>query len=246
VCLLASDRILPAKTPATQALLNQKRQRIDEELRPCRGDYSWKDEPRAKDVLRTYVCDIYDCLKEAYSYKVSIWEWEKEIAAEAVSITLGCWNKYKLGTHHLLLVEPLRNTITQHVGHELRSGPIQHALIKPATLETYAAAGLDIDSKSPLLQAAMSHGAQQVFVPTPSQIVAPQPAKISRSITSPSAARKLEQFISTSGLTLTQFAGKAEADQRTIRRFRRTGTVDKTVLARIAGVMNTSVEKLLK
>jgi len=156
VFLLASERILPAKTTATQTLLNQKRQRIDEALRPCRGDYSWKDEPRAKDVLRTYVCDIYDCLKEAYSYKVNIWEWEKEIAEEAISVTLGCWKHYKLGTHHLLLVEPLRNTITQHVGHELRSGPVQKAFVAPMKPEDYGAFGVDIASASPLLKMAIA------------------------------------------------------------------------------------------
>jgi len=121
---------------------------------------------------------------------------------------------------------------------------VQEQLDKQAN--AYATSGVDIGSASPLLKMAMAQGAQQLFAPVPSQIVVPRPARISRSITSPSAARKLEKFISASGLNLAQFAGKAQADERTIRRFRKTGTVDKTVLARIAGVMNTSVEKLLE
>ncbi len=128
-------RELPPKSTTTLALLNKKRQRIDEELRPCRGTYSWNDERRALDVLRTYVCDIYDCLKETYSLKVSSWEWEQEIAEEAINVTLGCWKSYNLGAHYSQLIEPLRRAVVLHIGHSLRSGSLQ----QPSTTSQAAA-----------------------------------------------------------------------------------------------------------
>lgn len=140
-------------------------------LSPFMGKYGCNDEHRAKDILRTHVCEFFDHLKNAYSNKIFVWEYEREIAEEAVQITCSCWRTFNVALPDTRWIDMLRKAIVQHLGRPLR-GPLQKVSIPAA----YAAAGIDIDSASPLLKLAMAQGAQQqVFAPVPSQMVAPLP-----------------------------------------------------------------------
>lgn len=53
----------------------------------------------------------------------------------------------------------------------------------------------------------------------------PEKKRFSGTITSPSAARKLEAFIESKGIGFTEFATRANTTDRTIREFRKTGKV---------------------
>lgn len=62
----------------------------------------------------------------------------------------------------------------------------------------------------------------------------------------PSAARKLELFLSSNGIGLTDFASTAQTTDRTLRNFRRTGKIRRDIFGNIAKAMGTTKEELLK
>jgi hypothetical protein len=161
--------------------------------------------PRAKDLLRSHTCSIYDALKDAYGYSVNIWEWEKEIAEEAIDIAYACWTNYRDLTRGDFSRDALRADIATHVGHALRSGPVQKALLQnlpgvsgkshgltpppsPYSLAdvltsqqaaAYARSGIDLSSTSPLLiAAAMQANIGQESVPPPSPLSPPEPSLV--------------------------------------------------------------------
>jgi len=76
----------------------------------------------------------------------------------------------------------------------------------------------------------------------------PKPAPITRmsaSITSPSAARKMEAYLLAKGIGLTDFASTAGTTDRTLRSFRTTGKIRRSILEGIATAMGTTKEDLL-
>jgi hypothetical protein len=89
--------------------------------------------PLAKDLLRSHTCSIFDALKDAYSDKVNIWEWEQEIAEEAIGIVFACWRNFRDLPTQEFSSDALRTDIATHVGHPLRSGPLQKAFVHPGT-----------------------------------------------------------------------------------------------------------------
>ncbi len=80
----------------------------------------------------------------------------------------------------------------------------------------------------------------------------PKPSKptreprMSASIVSPSAARKMEAYMNAHGLDQTQFAIQAQTTDKTIRKFRQTGRVKRSILDGIASAMGVKKEDLLK
>jgi hypothetical protein len=65
-------------------------------------------------------------------------------------------------------------------------------------------------------------------------------------IHSPSAARKMEHYIQNHGLGYTEFAITVGTTDRTLRNFRRTGTIKRAIFIEIAKAMHTTREELLK
>lgn len=70
--------------------------------------------------------------------------------------------------------------------------------------------------------------------------------RLSSTITSQSAASKVDAYIKRSDKTQTQFAIRAGTTDKTIRKFRQTGTIRRSLLPGIATAMGTTTEELLK
>ena len=74
----------------------------------------------------------------------------------------------------------------------------------------------------------------------------PAPQRMSATIHAPSAARKMEVYMNAKGLDQTEFSIQAGTTDKTIRKFRQTGKIKRTILAGIAAAMGISREELLK
>ncbi|MFI5116228.1 MAG: hypothetical protein ACHP8B_05960 [Terriglobales bacterium] len=75
---------------------------------------------------------------------------------------------------------------------------------------------------------------------------APKNRRLSPMVTSPKAARKLEEYLATEGIGLTEFAIRAQTTDRTLRSFRKTGKVRRDIFEDIARAMGTTKDDLLK
>jgi hypothetical protein len=65
-------------------------------------------------------------------------------------------------------------------------------------------------------------------------------------IDSPIAVQRLDDYLKSSNLGLTDFAGRARINDRTLRRFRATGRIRRDILGNIAEAMGTTKEALLQ
>ena len=163
-------------------MLDVKRLALSQALRVCMSEYICLDEVRAKDILRTHVCSIFDFLKENYSRTLSAYHWEQEIADEAIQITLTVWDTYNVSPPAWHWTEILRKAIVLHLRRPLGGSPspgddpnvaisLPGVSEKPRLLTPppspyslaagltsqqavdYAKAGIDLSSESPLLVA---------------------------------------------------------------------------------------------
>jgi hypothetical protein len=71
-------------------------------------------------------------------------------------------------------------------------------------------------------------------------------SRLSGSTYSPMAAKRVESYIKTKGISVKNFAELAGTTDRTLRSFRKTGRIRTTSLPGIASAMGTTVEKLLE
>lgn len=69
--------------------------------------------------------------------------------------------------------------------------------------------------------------------------------RLPSTVDSLSAARKMEAFIKSKGIGLTEFATSAGVTDRTLRSFRKTGKIRRSLLAQIAKAMGTTKENML-
>jgi hypothetical protein len=131
---VSSESELPPKSLAT---LN-KLEGLKRLLRAALGTHCINDEgchnwDGAKDYLRSYCCTIFDSLKEAYSTQISVWNFEEQIAEEAIRVTLKCWDNFNFVYPKSDAWRPtLRDTIVQHLGRPIRP-PLQRVLEAPAS-----------------------------------------------------------------------------------------------------------------
>jgi len=87
----------------------------------CIQNFSCYDLQRAKDFMRTYACDFFDILKDAYGGLA--WNREYEVAVEAIDITIKCWDNFNVVPSGESWRETLMETIPQYLGHPLRGEP---------------------------------------------------------------------------------------------------------------------------
>jgi hypothetical protein len=80
----------------------------------------------------------------------------------------------------------------------------------------------------------------------PAEPLPQEKKRFSGSVTSLSAARKLEAFVESKGMSFTDFAIQAGTTDRTIREFRKTGKVRRDIFHNIARAMGLKPEDLLK
>jgi hypothetical protein len=105
----------------------------------------------------------------------------------------------------------------------------------------YAKAGIDLSSGSPLLL--MAHATRVAAQGTKAMPAVRQ--RVSASVHSPGAALKMEAYMKAKGLGQTEFAIQANTTDKTIRKFRQTGSIKRSILADIARAMGSTKEELL-
>jgi len=225
---VSTDRELPPKSLATQGILDAKREALSRALGSQCDYYRCFNLAQAKDYLRSHTCSIYGTLREAYSSKINLWQWEDAIANEAIRIAYSCWKNLSLLPDGAFSREELMRSIVQHVGRPLNSIP----LIKPVMEAT--------SSDAPLL--AMAKAAVKMAGPITPPI---SKSRLSPMVTAPQAARKLEKYLSDKGVSQTDFAGHAQTTDRTLRNFRSTGKVRKDIFENIAKAMQTTKDDLM-
>jgi hypothetical protein len=90
--------------------------------------------------------------------------------------------------------------------------------------------------------------AEPVKESTTPQALKSEPAarqRMSATIHSPSAARKMVEYMNAKGMNQTEFSIQAQTTEKTIRKFRQTGKIKGSILAVIASAMGISREELL-
>jgi hypothetical protein len=73
-----------------------------------------------------------------------------------------------------------------------------------------------------------------------------KPKRLSSTITCPNAARRMEAYLESKGMSQTTFANQVGTTDRTLRSFRQTGKVRRDIFDSIAKIMNIPKEELLK
>jgi hypothetical protein len=71
-------------------------------------------------------------------------------------------------------------------------------------------------------------------------------SRLSATINCPSAARRMEVYLQSRGMSQTAFATQVGTTDRTLRSFRQTGKVRRDIFDAIAKIMNITKEELLK
>lgn len=186
---MSSSRVLPPKSLSTQSTLERERSQLSHAIRTrCMSDYGCHDMSLAKDLLRSHTCSIFDTLKSFYSNKVSIWEWEHEIAEEAIQIAFACWKNFRDLPVGDFSSDDLRRDIALYIGRPLRSVPLRI----PAPVTPVPESSLLIMAK------AAARGAQQKSLP--------------------SVAAKLKALKRRSRLSAQKIADGISVDLRTVQR----------------------------
>jgi hypothetical protein len=89
-------------------------------------------------------------------------------------------------------------------------------------------------------------GSIELSVPSSSPQIRSHKRRLSASITSPAAVRRVEQYLNSHTITLTDFASLVPTTDRTIRRFRATGKIRRDLFDGIAKAMGITAEELIK
>lgn len=136
---------------------------------------------------------------------------------------------------------------------ELMTGPkqrIPEALVRRTLADQYGCEPEEVTTKQIIFEVSgllPFYPAIELVPSKPQTEENPLPAKIklTPTISSPTAARKMEAYIQANGMGLTQFAIKAQTTDRTLRSFRTTGKVRRDIFESIAGAMGLTKEELL-
>lgn len=82
--------------------------------------------------------------------------------------------------------------------------------------------------------------------PVPVPIKKETHIRLSATVSSPQAARRMERYLQEKGMGLTDFAGNAQTTDRTLRSFRKTGKVRRDIFRSIAKAMGITPDELLR
>lgn len=240
---------MPALTPEMQKRIGVLEIQLQAALQAHCTGYDLFDLEGAFEKARTFATMFYACYFNFYSqYSAYKAHWRKASETLAFQRVLTWISNFyairqKFDPSRL---QKIKRTISDYADGTARVEP-KDAAPSPVfgkQADAYARAGIDMASASPLLMEI--HNAAQARRPN---VWAPIPAepkrRIPRSIHSEAAARRMEAHIQAKGVTQTAFAAAVEADERTLRRFRTSGKVDKSVAQRIANVMGITLDHFL-
>ena len=230
--------------------LRQLETRLTRDLRSCCSNYDLTDPHTAFEYTRTAAIEFFDCFYAFYS-KVPDAAYREHWKPASEKFALGRIVKC---IENITLVESyfkrnqdrvgrIKRTISDHAK-GIESVEANNSALFGKQASVSALAGIDIASASPLLMRAFD--AAKTIRPTVfSPVQAPPRKRISRSIHSEKAARRMETHIQAKGISQTAFAGIVGVDERTLRRFRTSGKVDKAVAQRIAEAMSMAFDDLI-
>lgn len=222
------------------------------------------DELKVKTYLSSYVVEIFQEYLGAYVASPNLKLWIPELKLNASKWVLSCLSDYRGVTDEDIERYGgfLLTTLDEHVKSTFSAfgnsaNPILAALAEPQPnaklASAYAASGVDVDSGSPLLRMAIAAGNRAQLQPPNAYKVAPpltitpsKPQRLSAQVTCPSAAQKMQKYIDAQGMNQTEFAIQAGTSDKTIRKFRQTGKVKRSILTGIASAMGITKEELLK
>jgi hypothetical protein len=94
-------------------------------------------------------------------------------------------------------------------------------------------------------KAAETSAPQVDDLPSP-PVLTPVRSRLASTVHNPSAAKKMEEYVEAKGLNQTEFAIQAGTTDKTIRKFRTTGKIRRSILPGIAKAMGISKDELLK
>ena len=158
---------LPPKSQSTLHKLTLKRNSLIGDLSNyCIQNFECYDLPRAKDFIRTYTCEFFDILREAYG-GLAFYR-EDEVADEAIAIAVACWNNFNAHPNGEFWIDTLRVTIIQYLGRNFRkeqTSEVSQVQTLPRLslgkqANAYAASGVDMASASPLMKMAADAAAR--------------------------------------------------------------------------------------
>ena len=140
---------LPPKSLSVLNVLNNRRTALATELAThCINDgLRCHDLGRAKDLLRTYACLIFDTLITEYRNRVAIRDFEYQIAEEAIEIILACWDSLGVDPPSISWLPVLRKAITQHVGHDLNGSPADGKVHAPVSTRAQDSRQIEMPSE---------------------------------------------------------------------------------------------------
>ena len=211
--------------------------RLMRDLSSCCANYNLIDPAAAVEYARTYAAEFFDLYYDFYSMEGGLEHHSLRKPASkqfAFQRVLHCLNNHSAISRYFesdrKRIDGIKRTISDYAD---RKHP-EVLMARPSSRPQVFA---PIQSVSPLeLLISTAQAAEKM---------AATPTRIPRSIQSHSAARKVEDHIRKKGITQTAFAGAVRADEKTLRRFRNSGKVDKSVAQRIAEAMNISLDDLL-
>jgi DNA-binding XRE family transcriptional regulator len=244
--------ILPHLKPDELEDRDHEELKLDRQLAACWSGDDF-DVERSYNVMQGFAERIFDVMYAAFrkrsGYKD---EWVSEIVSLAafrtITTSLGHIQngirKLSLSALSETLEETVRNHLEELENSREPAVPAPPLALTGKQAAAYARAGIDMASASPLLL--MAHAAAQESArrggTTP--LTAPK-RRIPRSIHSESAAKKLENYLNTKGLTQTEFAIQINVNTKTLYRFRTTGNVGKSVAQVIARAMGVTLEEFI-
>jgi len=221
-------------------------------LGECSGSHSLHDPEAAFEYARTYAVKFYDCFFDFYSqipdpsYKP---HWSPASERFSLQRVVRCLqNDYNV--EQFFKNNPDRTTrIKKTIAEHAKKANVDFSILTGKQSASYARAGIDVASASPLLKMALT---PQMSPPSaykpllPLVITPPKPKRLSAHITNSTAARKMQEFMDSHCLNQTEFAIQANTSDKTIRKFRRTGQIKRSIVPDIAKAMGITKEELLR
>ena len=168
--------------------------------------------------------ELYDQIRENPAYR----SWLQEIATETTDRILGAIERIE--------GEGKDSTLWHHgIGqHEIETA-LHEETVSCIVSRTTNETKVNIEAQMP--SSIHFHAANADL---------PAQRRMALTVNSPSAVRRMESYISTKGIGLTDFAGTVGITDRTLRNFRKTGKIRRDIFDRIAKAMETSKNDLLK
>jgi hypothetical protein len=212
---------MPPLTREMHGELKGLRRALGNELADCCRAYELINPSHAYELVRTFATEFYDCYFEFYSqYPRCKAKWRRASEGKAFTEVLEVASEFEGIANYFADNQSLFNHLTRTIS--------EHAASGEQTLPVMSLGGQPRKPPS-------------VFTP----INTPNRKRWSAMIDSPSAVRKVEAFVRKKGLGWTEFASRVQTTDRTLRNFRKTNQLSRSILTTIAEEMGTTLEDLM-